>query len=123
MIGLFITIAFCIICLLCWLIIFLRKKDTFNGQMSFLCSLFVLVMMVICHFLELRDAHYEIVKFEATRQTIISQRTSGNGLENVELTKTIIQKNEWLAEYQEKCKSIYCGFFWSKEVIGVKPIK
>lgn len=104
-------------------LICLYKRN--DGYMGFN---FLIIVFAICLFAGLvakatSTWNNDIVKFEATRETINSQRARSAGVENSELTKTIIEENKWLASEQADASSIWWGWFSNQNTLNVKPIK
>lgn len=66
----------------------------------------------------------DIKRFEAVRNTIEQQRNDSLSVyERVQITQTIIEKNEWLAGEQYWANTLWLNWFYDKSILNVKPIK
>lgn len=85
-----------------------------------------LIFLVSCcvFFTGILRTRSDIREFEAFRSTIKEQRLDTiSPIERLEITKDIIEQNQWLAKEQYWAESPWIGYSYDKAILDIKPIK
>jgi len=104
--------------------ILLVRFDVFDilGEVLSILGGMSLVVALIFVYLSPFMIHANIVRFEATRQTIKMARETGNDLEKAAIQHKIIEYNSWLASKVYWNETIF-DIFIPDEVMQLKPLK
>jgi len=94
----------------------------FFGGLLIMIGGMVLCIVLIAGYLVPLETRGEIVRFEATRQTIKIARETGNELEKAAVQHKIIECNNWLASKVYWNQTIF-DIFIPDEVMQLKPLK
>lgn len=88
-----------------------------------LTGIISLFLLGICIFVPI-EAKNEIATFEYQKEFIEVAIEDGNELENIAITQTIIEQNQWLSKAKASLNTYGCfSAYWGQGIEDLEPIK
>ena len=111
---------------LIWTIYCIIKKE-YEGEIAGILSIMsgiALLIAALVIFTGPTRTRGDIAQFKAFKETVASQRIDSiSPLERLEITKKILEENEWLAGEQYWAQTLWMNWTYDKDILKLTPIK